>query len=643
MGERKKLTAADLGLEPSEVKGEAVEYDLQSLLTAEAAIIARWKPRGGAFNDPTWVAKKKYRYARELPDLYEAENKRHQKRIAELDLEFLNLKDMAKDLANIQDLQEKIRVEKTRRKNEREDLEKQAEKDRKQAEREVKKRLKAEKSISTPHGALVAPPSDDESFMDMLDDLPKESPPPSPKAKPVTRAKAKAKAPISKSAPPAKKAAPPKVTAPAPLFPLLAEPTEEELQAISIEWDTERAQQALSEAEEKKSEMGMYSNRAAVPPEYIIEAQQKNLILIRDWHRLVLGVSFHPLQTPRRIVRRWPAACLSLEGVILSPHVPLVDQGVMVGTVLDMHLGLLGGGKVLFVKGIYDYNATVSIDDNTTVWDVKKQLQDLRGWPPKEIRLIFAGKQLEESRFLREYGIGNEDTIHVVTRLRGGALFCADLHCFQYAPCSQHDLTEPALDETGVIRVRHLRFNECIASCAACANDESVLRLMPKLPSELSSEVMKFNPETHRNIESVKSVLAYDGEDYKMGNPNLLEAALVWLTYYCQPQEDDSNESLSQFQSATIGDQIDEFLCHCYGDDEGARLFVLSQLPEVVELRCAELIESGADRCEDKYFNHVSWESMASEWNIGEDCVAIGFEGSSNIYLFRVWDLTNQD
>ena len=55
-----------------------------------------------------------------------------------------------------------------------------------------------------------------------------------------------------------------------------------------------------------------------------------------------------------------------------------------------------------------------------TAEDLKKCIEGEEGIPVDQQRLIFGGKQLEDSRRLSEYGIEGGDTVQLILRLRGG-------------------------------------------------------------------------------------------------------------------------------------------------------------------------------------------------------------------------------
>lgn len=75
----------------------------------------------------------------------------------------------------------------------------------------------------------------------------------------------------------------------------------------------------------------------------------------------------------------------------------------------------------IWVKTLTGKTITLFVESTTTVFDVKKMLEQKENVPTNLQRLVFAGKELSDEGLLCDYNVTNKKnrTLHLVTRLRG--------------------------------------------------------------------------------------------------------------------------------------------------------------------------------------------------------------------------------
>jgi len=81
------------------------------------------------------------------------------------------------------------------------------------------------------------------------------------------------------------------------------------------------------------------------------------------------------------------------------------------------------GGMQLFVKTLTGKTVSIEVEEGESIEDVKAKIAEKEGIPPEQQRLIFGGQQLQDAKTLDDYDVGDDATLHLVLRLRGGGIF----------------------------------------------------------------------------------------------------------------------------------------------------------------------------------------------------------------------------
>jgi ubiquitin len=117
---------------------------------------------------------------------------------------------------------------------------------------------------------------------------------------------------------------------------------------------------------------------------------------------------------------------LSLWGVADSARLPFGAKPLTIvrpslgGEPVSSVLGIPRGGMQLFVKTLTGKTVSIEVEEGESIEDVKAKIAEKEGIPPEQQRLIFGGQQLQDAKTLDDYDVGDDATLHLVLRLRGG-------------------------------------------------------------------------------------------------------------------------------------------------------------------------------------------------------------------------------
>lgn len=115
---------------------------------------------------------------------------------------------------------------------------------------------------------------------------------------------------------------------------------------------------------------------------------------------------------------------LIFAGQQLEDHKTLGDYHIIAYCTLHlvMRLGsspVPRGSMTVFIKTLTAKTFEIKTSPEETILDIKNKVTEMEGIPANQQRLVFGGKQLEDSHTLKEYNVSHESTFHLILRLRG--------------------------------------------------------------------------------------------------------------------------------------------------------------------------------------------------------------------------------
>ena len=122
-----------------------------------------------------------------------------------------------------------------------------------------------------------------------------------------------------------------------------------------------------------------------------------------------------PLASPCRAMAMHAPSATDHKGSVMAPTAPAQDKWSLTGW-----KAALPGHIQIFVRMLRGKIITLDMKRSDTICHVKAMIHNLEGLPHDEQRLVLAGRQLDCRRSLRDYNIRQGESLHLLSRLRGG-------------------------------------------------------------------------------------------------------------------------------------------------------------------------------------------------------------------------------